>query len=389
MSSMNEEILRNELDRIRDTYSFRLGLMITQAFFRKPWQIPLLPFRFLKLNFDFIRRTRKPRNSSFNSYERDDKSLMLFVASEGGKAACDRAMQMAKDWLKKTGHHIVIISSNTGMIGFDEPNMTLYMLPDPKSKRVASKRDWNISCENVIYRAIHSNAPSSFVFDGPYPYRGILNAINSVSEMNKIWMTSERTEDSVLQRCSNFFDNILQRNYSRDSYTTRSSRNRNYSSLTNKVLVATSYGSHNTTELIPKNISRSLSKYNNVNLIGVNQKSSHDGETNNFSELWSDLTNKRKVSSLQGAVVSDNLELITQLHQNMVPTVCVLHEKTNTNVRHEIQKLALSGGLFVTSWKESNEIELYIDAILNSEWNLSITQNETPKANDLSSLLFN
>ena len=202
-------------------------------------------------------------------------------------------------------------------------------------------------------------------------------------------MTSERTEDSVLQRCSNFFDNTMQQNYSRDSYTKRSSRKRNYSSLTNKVLVATSYGSHNTTELIPKDISRSLSKYNNLNLIGINQRSSHGGEANNFSELWSDLTNKRKVSSLQGAIVSDNLELITQLHQNMVPTVCVLHEKTNTNVKHEIQNMALSGGLFVTSWKESNEIELYIDAIINNEWNLSITQNETPKTDDFLNLLFN
>lgn len=385
---MNESMLRNEIVRLRSTYSFQLGLMITDAFFRRPWKIPLLPFIFLKLNLDFIWKSKKERKTSFNSYERDENSLMLFVASEGGKAACDRAMEIAKDWLKKAGHHIVIISSNTGMIGFNEPNMSVYMLPDPKSDRFISKKDWNLSCENVIFSAIHSNAPSAFVFDGPYPYRGLLNAINSVSEMNKVWITSERTEDSVLQRCANNFDSTFQRNYSSNSYTRRNSRNRNYSSLTNKVLVATSYGSHNTSELIPTNVNRALSKYNNINLIGIDQKSNQDSDSNNFTELWSDLTDQNRVSSLQGAIVSDNLELITRLHQSMVPTVCILHEKTNANIKHEIQKMAISGGLFVTSLKENNEVELYIDAIINREWNLSITQNETPVTSDFLSLLF-
>ena len=157
--------------------------------FRKPWLIPLLPFQFIKLNLDFIRRNKTSTGKAFNSYERDEKTLMLYVASEGGKAACDRAMDVTKNWLAKSRrHHIVIVSSNTGMVAFDEPNMSLYMLPDPKSTRVVSKKGWNLSCENVLYRAIHSHAPSRFIFDGPYPYRGILNAIGSVREMDTVWI---------------------------------------------------------------------------------------------------------------------------------------------------------------------------------------------------------
>ena len=44
--------------------------------------------------------------------------------------------------------------------------------------------------------------------------------------------------------------------------------------------------------------------------------------------------------------------------------------------------MASSGGLFVTSWDQLDEIELYIDAIVNRDWNLAITQNETLKAKD-------
>ena len=362
--------------------------MLTDAFFRKPWQIPLIPFKFLKLNLDFILKKGGETSKSFNSYERDEKSLMLFVASEGGKAACDRSMQMARDWLAESGHHIVIISSNTGMIGFNEPNMSLYMLPDPKSNRIVSKKGWNLSCENVLYRAIHSHAPSTFVFDGPYPYRGILNAIQSVQEMDTVWIASERTEEEILNQCERNFNNVFQRNYSGDSYISRNSRKRHYSSLTNKILVATNYGLHNSTVSIPTHVNYALSKYNNLSLIGINNTTKHDQVSEDFSEYLDGYEDKKGISSLQGAIVSDNLELITQLHQNMVPTVCILHKKTNPNIRFEIQRMALSGGLFVTSWDELDEIELYIDAVVNRDWNLAVTQNGTPKSTGILNSLF-
>jgi hypothetical protein len=313
---------------------------------------------------------------------------MVFVASEGGKAACDRAMQMAKDWLKRSGHHIVIVSSNTGMIGFDEPNMSLYMLPDPKSKRVVSKKDWNLSCENVLYRAIHSHAPSSFIFDGPYPYRGVLNAIKSVAEMRTVWITSERTEEEVVQRCSKYFDNTFQRNYSSNSYIARNSRNRNYLSLTNKLLIATNYGSHSSTERIPSYVSHALSKYNNLDLIGIEQNTRNNISDGDFTEVWNEFDSTKNLKSLQGAIVSDSLDLITQLHRNMVPTICILQEKTNSNIKREIQRMALSGGLFVTTWRDKDEINLYVDAIINREWNLAITQNETLKSSDFFTSMF-
>ena len=380
---MNEAILRNEITRLRNTYSFRLGLMLTNAFFRKPWLIPLLPFQFIKLNLDFIRRDKTSTDKVFNSYERDEKTLMLYVASEGGKAACDRAMDVAKNWLAKSRrHHIVIVSSNTGMAAFDEPNMSLYMLPDPKSNRIVSKKGWNLSCENVLYRAIHSHAPSRFIFDGPYPYRGILNAIGSVREMDTVWITSERTEEEILRKYAQNFDTTFQHHYTNDSYISRNSRRRNYSALTNKILVATSYGSHNSADSVPVHVNHSLSKYNNLNLIGIHQTSKPNHDSGVFSKHIGGLEDEKEIISLQGAIVSDNLELITQLHQNMVPTVCILHKKTNPKIRFEIQKMALSGGLFVTSWDELAEIELYIDAIVDRDWNLAITQNETVKARD-------
>jgi hypothetical protein len=135
-------------------------------------------------------------------------------------------------------------------------------------------------------------------------------------------------------------------------------------------------------------VSHALSKYNNLDLIGIEQNTRNNISDGDFTEVWNEFDSTKNLKSLQGAIVSDSLDLITQLHRNMVPTICILQEKTNSNIKREIQRMALSGGLFVTTWRDKDEINLYVDAIINREWNLAITQNETLKSSDFFTSMF-
>ena len=134
--SLEEAKLRNELARIRNTYSFNLGLLITESLFRKPWKIILFPILFVKMNLKYFRNKTTQKRTNLTNFESvfNDNCLLVFVASEGGMAACERAKELANNWLKKYENHLVIVSSNTGLIGFNMNNVSLYMLPDPKSK---------------------------------------------------------------------------------------------------------------------------------------------------------------------------------------------------------------------------------------------------------------
>ena len=40
--AVREEKTRAELHRVRNTFSFRLGLLLTESFIRKPWLFPLI-----------------------------------------------------------------------------------------------------------------------------------------------------------------------------------------------------------------------------------------------------------------------------------------------------------------------------------------------------------
>jgi hypothetical protein len=50
-------------------------------------------------------------------------------------------------------------------------------------------RIWNTLCEEILNLVILQHSPSHFVFDGAYPYRGMLNALSNIdSSLVKIWL---------------------------------------------------------------------------------------------------------------------------------------------------------------------------------------------------------
>lgn len=377
-SSLQEAKLRNEIIRIRNTYSFKLGLLLTDSLFRKPWKVFILPFTFIAMNFQFLANRKKidhlTENLTLGCY--NSNCLLIFVASEGGKAACERVKELANDWLKITNNSLVIVSSNTGLIGFNLSNLSLYMIPDPKSKENVSRSQWNSSCENTIYSAIYTHLPSKFIFDGPYPYRGMLNAIDSAKGIKSIWVHSERTNLELIEKAKPHFTEIKQINYVDVSSSQQKQSKRNYNSLTNKVLLATEYGYHEGNQKPPDTVLKILSNHRDIELIGVdNIYNSKKHST--YSKLWHKVIDNPELEKLQGAIVSDNIELITKLHSLLIPTLCILHKNTTTEVKSLINRLSSSGTLFVSKLDEREEIELYINALINREWNLSISQRGT------------
>ena len=379
--SLEEAKLRYELTRIRNTYSFNLGLLITESLFRKPWKIILFPYLFVKMNLQYIKNKasqKAPKNIDYKSTF-NDNCLLIFVASEGGMAACERAKELADNWLEKYEHHLVIVTSNTGLIGFNKNNVSLYTLPDPKSKDTISTREWNKSCENTLFRAIYTHLPSRFIFDGPYPYRGVVNAIDAANGLKSIWIHSERTNKETIQKRVSHFTEIKKLSYESEKSPQHEVKKRNYHALTNKILLATEYGYHETNKKSPNLILKYISNYDGVQLIGT-RFSVDENYANQFTQLLDNVIDNPELKNLQAAIVSDNFDLIARLHSLMIPTLCILHKNTSNEVKEMIVKLSKSGSIFVTDWNSKSEIKLYIEALLNREWNLSISQRGSIKS---------
>ena len=63
---------------------------------------------------------------------------------------------------------------------------TYHMAGKYKFNDMSSSVEWLI--EEQLMMILDAHQPKLFVFDGAFPYRGMLNAIKRTSSMRKVWM---------------------------------------------------------------------------------------------------------------------------------------------------------------------------------------------------------
>ena len=209
-NTVRETFLQLELNRIRSTYSFRLGLLLTDSIFRKPWMALFLPLTFLKMNYEyFLDRRSSKLDEKDSAIRAGSNCLMLITASEEGVSASERTISIAKSWLNQKEHKVVVVSTNENLTSMTIQGVSHYQIPDPKTHRDISTSEWNDTCANVVRGAIETHIPHAVVFDGTYPYRGILNALTISSHQKKIWLRPDTIDSEVVERAKGIFDVII------------------------------------------------------------------------------------------------------------------------------------------------------------------------------------
>jgi len=83
---------------------------------------------------------------------------------------------------------IVFYTTNYVLHPLYAEGITAYHLPNRQKFQEMDARTWNSQCEEMLANVFSVHRPSIFVFDGAYPYRGMLNAIKTRGEVNRIWI---------------------------------------------------------------------------------------------------------------------------------------------------------------------------------------------------------
>ena len=124
--SATEYSAQRELARIRNTFSFRFGLLVTESFVRKPWLILFFPFRFIGLFFF----KSEPQQIEYKN-KNGPETFILFSTSEEGPSSAVRALKRTAS-LRKKGIKVIHINSSRqgGRILEEQARFTL---PDPKN----------------------------------------------------------------------------------------------------------------------------------------------------------------------------------------------------------------------------------------------------------------
>ena len=206
-----------EIRRLRNSVSFKLGLHLTSAI-RQPWRLLILPISFpiFALKLGLQRLGKRAMDEELSGTASDSKernhSIVLFPTNGVGFGHFTRMYAVARA-LRKQDPALEII--------FFTPMPTLHILYSDQfpTYHLAGRykhadmtaTQWNGLVEDMLYLIFQAHRPKWFMFDGAFPYRGMLNAIAAQPNMEKWWMRrgSIKANKSIPVDSQQFFDGVI------------------------------------------------------------------------------------------------------------------------------------------------------------------------------------
>ena len=185
--------LERELRRIEDSASLQIGRHLT-ASIRNPLRFIGLAITFpilcLKLGFQKIgyKKTVIEIVPTQNDDPRNH-SIVLFPTNGVGFGHFTRMYAIARSLRKKDPTlEIIFFTPMPTLHILYADDFPTYHLAGRYKHSDMSARQWNGLVEEMLTLVFETHKPKAFVFDGAFPYRGMLNAINAQNKMSKWWM---------------------------------------------------------------------------------------------------------------------------------------------------------------------------------------------------------
>lgn len=212
-----EEKYRRELVRIRRSPSFRIGVHLITAI-EKPWRLILLPLSLPWLIFSLgLERLGKKAIPKFEqpnfASTKTRKSIVMFPTNGVGFGHFTRLLSIARR-IKKLDEEVEVIFFTTmpTLHLLKREGIPAYHLPGRKKFNDMSAKTWNKIIEENIANVFAIHKPSMFIFDGAFPYRGMLNSIQGRDDIKKVWLrrgTFKKGSTKIPVDSINHFDYII------------------------------------------------------------------------------------------------------------------------------------------------------------------------------------
>ncbi len=194
--AVKEDKYRRENRRLRNTLSFRIGTLLTNSF-KRPWMLFFLPLTISLLGWRYINerlgRRSVPYPDRLLSGIEENESLrncvVLFPTNGVGFGHFTRMYALAKRLKKNaSGMEIIFFTTMPTLQILYNEGFATYHLAGRKKHRQMTASEWNAMVEENLSLIFNQHRPKMFIFDGAFPYRGMLNAIQQRASMQKIWV---------------------------------------------------------------------------------------------------------------------------------------------------------------------------------------------------------
>ena len=186
--------LEREITRIRSSPSLRLGVHITKAM-RQPWRAPFLPITlpWLMLTIGLEMLGHRPavspdRIASTEVEYAPNNTVVMFPTNGVGFGHFTRMLALAKRMKKSDSSLEIIFFTTMPTLHLLKPHgIAAHHISGPKHFDNLETSEWNSLLEEELTVCLETHRPKMFIFDGAFPYRGMLRAIQS-HPMRKVWV---------------------------------------------------------------------------------------------------------------------------------------------------------------------------------------------------------
>jgi UDP-N-acetylglucosamine--N-acetylmuramyl-(pentapeptide) pyrophosphoryl-undecaprenol N-acetylglucosamine transferase len=187
--------LEREINRLRLSPSLRLGEHITRAM-RFPWRAPFLivtlPILMLTIGFEMLGRRKvkvSKEISRYNLVNTRKNTVIMFPTNGIGFGHFTRMLATANR-MKKLDPDLEIIFFTTmpTLHILKEYGFPSHHVSGVNYFKHLNSSKWNALIEEELVICLETHSPSMFIFDGAFPYRGMLRAISAFDGLDKVWM---------------------------------------------------------------------------------------------------------------------------------------------------------------------------------------------------------
>jgi len=186
--------LKRENRRLRNSVSFQFGLHLTNAV-RKPWRLFLLPLSFpllcIRLGMTRLGKTKSPTRGLKLDHEVQPRknAIVLFPTNGVGFGHFTRMYSIARELRKQDPEFEIIFFTTMPTLHIPYvDNYATYHLAGKYKHNNMDSATWNMLVEEMLTLVLETHNPRYFMFDGAFPYRGMLNSIFGRDEITRIWM---------------------------------------------------------------------------------------------------------------------------------------------------------------------------------------------------------
>jgi len=187
---------RRELSRIKNSASYQISRHLSNSV-KNPLKIPLLTFSLPNLIYRIFRQkigkisVDEDHYSPLQSINNPRDCIVLFPTNGVGFGHFTRLLAIAEQIRMESTKplDIVFFTTMPTLHILANAGFPCYHLPGRYRYDSMEANVWNSLCEEMLHLIFSLHRPKAFIFDGAYPYRGMLNAIKSYpDDMLKVWL---------------------------------------------------------------------------------------------------------------------------------------------------------------------------------------------------------